>query len=91
GLFPDVRAAAEAMTRTLPEPFMPDDARHTFYSRVYTQVYRALFPAVQPYVQRLTALTDCVETVARVGNSRQGRVANLRYKTGDFIEEKQCD
>ncbi len=58
GLFPDVRAAAGVMTRTLPEPFMPDDARHTFYSRVYTEVYRALFPAVQPYVQRLTALTD---------------------------------
>ncbi len=58
GLFPDARAAAQAMTRIAPEPFTPDAARHTFYSQLYTEVYRALFPAVQPYLQRLTALID---------------------------------
>ncbi len=58
GLFPDVHTAAKAMTRIAPEPLTPDAARHTFYSRLYTDVYRPLFPAVQPYLQRLTALTE---------------------------------
>jgi xylulokinase len=58
GLFSDVRAAAEAMTRIEPSPFTPDEARHTFYSRLYTEVYRALFPALQPYLQRLTVMAE---------------------------------
>ena len=58
GLFPDVRAALQAMTRIAPAPFAPDEGRHTFYSRLYAEVYRALFPAVQPYLQRLTALAE---------------------------------
>lgn len=58
GLFPDARAAAAAMTRIAPEPFTPDAARHEFYSQLYAEVYCALFPAVQPYLRRLTALTD---------------------------------
>ena len=58
GLFPDARAAAEAMTRIAPQPFLPDEARHELYSRLFTEVYRALFPAVQPCLQRLTALTE---------------------------------
>ncbi len=58
GLFPDVHTAVKAMARTLPKPFTPDEARHTFYSRLYTDVYRALFPAVRPYLQRLTMLTE---------------------------------
>ncbi len=61
GLFADVRAAVEAMTRTSPESFVPDAGRHTFYSRLYTEVYRALFPAVQPYLQRLTALAELAD------------------------------
>ncbi len=58
GLFPDVRAAAQAMTRITPQSFVPDERRHTFYSQLYAEVYRALFPAVQPYLQRLTALAE---------------------------------
>jgi len=60
-LFRDVRAAAKAMTYIKPEPFAPDEERHTFYSQLYVGVYRALFPAVQPYLQRLTVLTDARE------------------------------
>jgi len=61
GLFPDARAAAAAMTCVAPEPSVPNEARHAFYSQLYTEVYRALFPAVQPHLQRLTALTDTRE------------------------------
>jgi sugar (pentulose or hexulose) kinase len=58
GLFPDVRAAAEAMTRIAPDPLLPDDARHEVYSRLYAEVYQHLFPALQPYLKRLTALAE---------------------------------
>jgi len=61
GLFTDVRAAAKAMTRIAPEPFVPDAGRHAFYSQLYAEVYRALFPAVQPYLQRLTALAELAD------------------------------
>ncbi|MFN2109688.1 MAG: FGGY-family carbohydrate kinase, partial [Anaerolineae bacterium] len=58
GLFPDVRAAAEAMTRIAPEPFLPDETRHEVYSRLYVDVYQHLFPTLQPYLKRLTALAE---------------------------------
>lgn len=58
GMFADARAAAEAMTHLEPGSLIPDAARHEFYTRLYTEVYRALFPAVQPYLQRLTALSE---------------------------------
>lgn len=58
GLYPDVRAAAAAMTRIEPAPFVPDPARYAFYSRLYEQVYRHLFPALQSHLDRLTELTE---------------------------------
>ncbi|MCX7682916.1 MAG: FGGY family carbohydrate kinase [Anaerolineae bacterium] len=58
GLFADAHTAAAAMTSVEPEPLTPDPARHKFYSQLYTEVYRPLFPAVQPYLQRLTALSE---------------------------------
>jgi sugar (pentulose or hexulose) kinase len=58
GLFPDARAAADAMTHIEPEPFTPDEARHEIYSRLYNEVYRHLYPALQPYLSRLTAFAE---------------------------------
>jgi sugar (pentulose or hexulose) kinase len=58
GLFPDARAAAEAMTRIAPKPLLPDETRHEVYSRLYAEVYQHLFPALQPYLKRLTALAE---------------------------------
>ncbi len=58
GLFADARTAAEAMTRIEAEPFIPDAARHEFYTRLYTEVYRVLFPALQPHLQQLAALAE---------------------------------
>jgi xylulokinase len=57
GVFSDVRAAADAMTHIEPEPFVPDAARHGFYSRLYADVYRGLFPALQSSLQKLTMLS----------------------------------
>lgn len=58
GICADARAAAQAMTRLEQRPFTPDAARHEFYTRLYTEVYRELFPALQPYLRRLTALSE---------------------------------
>jgi len=58
GFYPDVQAAANAMTRIETVPFIPDPARHAFYSRLYEQVYQHLFPALQTYLDRLTELTE---------------------------------
>ncbi|MGC9396621.1 MAG: xylulokinase [Anaerolineae bacterium] len=58
GLFPDVHAAAEAMTRIAPKPLLPDEARYEIYSQLYTEIYRHLFPALQPYINRLTTLVE---------------------------------
>jgi sugar (pentulose or hexulose) kinase len=57
GCFPNVTDAVEAMVTLDPAPFVPDEGRHGFYSRIYQEVYRPLFPAVQPYLDRLTVLT----------------------------------
>jgi len=56
GWYPDCRAAAHAMTHT-ERSFQPDAAAHALYERLYTEVYRGIFPALQPSVDRLTALT----------------------------------
>jgi xylulokinase len=56
GLFSDVREAADAMTHVGGARVEPDVNGHAFYSRLYEEVYRHLFPALQPYVDRLTAL-----------------------------------
>jgi sugar (pentulose or hexulose) kinase len=57
GWYSDVPQAARAMTRLQPGSFSPDPQQHGIYSRLYQQVYRHLFPALQIYLDRLTALT----------------------------------
>ncbi|MFN3331146.1 MAG: FGGY-family carbohydrate kinase, partial [Caldilinea sp.] len=56
GWYPDVRAAADAMTATT-DRFMPDPETQAHYDQLYRQVYQPLFPAVQPLVDRLTVLS----------------------------------
>ncbi len=46
------------MAHTEPAPFEPDSTRSAFYGRLYEQVYRHLFSALQPYLDRLTELTE---------------------------------
>jgi len=58
GLYPDVLAAARAMTNINPHPFQPDSERRAFYERLYQNVYRSLFPALQSYLDTLDALTS---------------------------------
>jgi sugar (pentulose or hexulose) kinase len=58
GLYPNVRDAATAMTRIEQTPVEPDARRSTFYNHLYDQVYRYLFPALQPYLSRLTELSE---------------------------------
>jgi xylulokinase len=57
GLYPDVLAAAHAMTRINPHSFQPDSERGAFYERLYQDVYLNLFPALQNYLDTLDALT----------------------------------
>jgi ribulose kinase len=64
GLYPDVQTAAEQMTAIQPHPTEPDASRHTFYTRLYEEVYRHLFPARQPYLARLTVLSESQWRVA---------------------------
>jgi sugar (pentulose or hexulose) kinase len=58
GCYPDVRQAAQAMARLLPQPTEPDASRHAFYNRLFEEVYRPLFPALQLYLDRLAALSN---------------------------------
>ena len=59
GWYADVSVAAAAMTgvagRCAPQP-----AIQATYDRLYLEVYRGLFPAVQPAVDRLTALAAAI-------------------------------
>ena len=57
GLFPDIAAAAAAMTHVEPGMLTPDVERHARYTTLYEEVYRQLFPALQPYLQKLTELS----------------------------------
>lgn len=57
GWYADVRAAADAMTATA-DRFMPAPDAQAHYDQLYRQVYQPLFPAVQPLVDRLTALSQ---------------------------------
>ena len=57
GWYPTVTAAAAAMTGTTKE-FLPDPPSAARYERLYGEVYRHLFPALRPYVDRLTELTE---------------------------------
>jgi xylulokinase len=65
GIHPDVRQAAQSMTRVLPQPFEPDPARHDFYNRLFEEAYRPLFPALRPVLDRLAALQKVVEEKAK--------------------------
>jgi sugar (pentulose or hexulose) kinase len=58
GLYPNVRDAATAMTHVEQTPIEPDARRSALYNRLYEQVYRHLFPALQPYLSRLTELSE---------------------------------
>jgi xylulokinase len=58
GLYADAREAAQAMAHTESAPFEPDPTRSAFYNCLYEQVYRHLFSALQPYLDRLTELTE---------------------------------
>jgi sugar (pentulose or hexulose) kinase len=58
GCFADVRQAAGAMTRILPDPVEPDPARQAFYNRMFEEVYRPLFPAIRPYVDKLAEIAE---------------------------------
>lgn len=69
GLFASVREAAEAMgsagareqrgegAEDLEAVTVPDGGRYARYTALYEDVYRGLFPALQPGLDRLTALT----------------------------------
>lgn len=56
GWYPSPVAAAEAMT-TLGEPFAPIEEARALYEALFFEVYVDLFPAIQPMMDRLTALT----------------------------------
>ncbi|MBN1887582.1 MAG: hypothetical protein JW850_06315 [Thermoflexales bacterium] len=58
GCYADARQAAREMSHILPQPFVPDPARHDFYNRLFEQVYRPLFPALQLYLDRLHSLSN---------------------------------
>ncbi len=58
GLYPDIAAAAQAMTHTTGQPEEPDPPQHIFYTRVYEEVYRHLFPALRGYLGRLADLSE---------------------------------
>lgn len=57
GWYATAREAANAMTGT-GRRFEPSEETHRIYDRLFNEVYRGLFLAVQPYVDRLTALTE---------------------------------
>jgi xylulokinase len=57
GLYASIETAAEAMSRVMPDPFVPDPVAHAFYTRLYEQVYCSLFPALQGSLQRLASIT----------------------------------
>jgi sugar (pentulose or hexulose) kinase len=58
GWYPDLFATAQAMAPAHEQASLPNPGLHTFYKEVYQQVYRHLFPVLQPYLDRLTALTE---------------------------------
>ncbi len=58
GCYNDVGQAAREMTHLLPRPCEPDPFRHAFYLRLFEEVYRFLFPTLQPYLERLTSLSN---------------------------------
>ena len=57
GWYPTLLDAAAAITGTTDE-FVPNRDAAAHYNRLYGDVYRHLFPALRPYVDRLTELTE---------------------------------
>lgn len=57
GWYPSIAEAAQAMTATT-KTFVPEDDARQWYDRLYREVYRPLFPAIRPYIDRLTEITD---------------------------------
>jgi sugar (pentulose or hexulose) kinase len=57
GWYPDLTAAADAMTGTSGR-FEPDPETQVIYDRIYGEVYRPLFPTLQPLIHRLTDLVE---------------------------------
>jgi xylulokinase len=57
GWYPSILAAADAMTTT-GRVFEPDGATQAVYDRLYREVYVHLFPALQPYLDKLTELSQ---------------------------------
>ena len=68
GWYGDVPEAAAAMTGTTDE-FVPDPDAAARYDRLYEEVYRHLFPALQPFVARLTDLTDTGASARTTGGA----------------------
>lgn len=58
GLHASIAASAAAMTHLDEQAAQPDSGRHAVYTRLYEDVYRRLFPALQPYLDRLTELSE---------------------------------
>jgi xylulokinase len=58
GCYANAREAARAMTHIFPQPTEPNALRHAFYNRLFEDVYRPLFPALQPYLDRLAAISN---------------------------------
>lgn len=56
GWYSSIRDAADAMTST-ERSFEPDPKTHAIYDQLYHEVYLGIFPALQPMIDRLTALT----------------------------------
>lgn len=53
GLFSGTRQAARAMAHLSVDSFLPDPARHQFYSQVFNDIYQHLYPTLQPMLQKL--------------------------------------
>ncbi len=59
GWYPAIEAAARAMTATV-RTFVPDEPESGWYDQLFRDVYRPLFPAIRPYLDRLTELTEAI-------------------------------
>lgn len=58
GLYPNVAQAANAMSQTLDQPFLPDEQCSQLYTRLYDEVYRQLYPALQNPLNHLADILD---------------------------------
>ncbi len=65
GWYPSIAEAAQAMTATT-RTFVPEDHAQRWYDCLFQEVYRPLFPAIRPFIDRLTALTEEIAKAAPV-------------------------